>query len=646
MTQIQTVPFVPDNAPFTPAQRAWLNGFLAGLFARAPSSNGAAAQATSAKPKLSVLFGSQSGNAESLAKKLAKEAKNKGYDATVTALDKVSLATLAQERCALVVTSTWGEGDPPDNAVSFWKALQEQQGATLTKLSFSVLALGDTNYEHFCGFGKNVDKRLQELGATRIFERVDCPVNFEEGASRWQKGVFEAVSKLAGGNDAQQLNGSNGPLLEESASAAAEEKPAGYSRKNPFRARLLANRKLTGEGSEKDTRHYEICLKDSGLTYEVGDALGIVPTNSPELVEEILKALGFAGEEEVNGPEGDKMPIRLALLREYQIRAPHRDFLNAMAEHDAADQYLKELISADVRTELDKFLWGREIIDFLIESPSVGFTPAEFVSLLQKLQPRLYSIASSLKAYPEQVHLTVDTVRYEIHGRTRNGVCSNFLADRVGPGMPVPVFIQPSKHFRPPSNGDLGMIMVGPGTGIAPFRAFLQERKATGAKGGNWLFFGAQRSSCDFFYKEELEAYQRQGVLTRLDTAFSRDQDFKIYVQHRMVENAKELWNWLEQGAHFYVCGDASRMAKDVDKALHEMVEADCSSKTCFMSSSCSRRLQDFPANTNPATFPLRPNIIRISFRFQHQSKANSMRLRLISTPAQAVRPASLHATV
>jgi sulfite reductase (NADPH) flavoprotein alpha-component len=623
-----------------------LNGFLAGLFARAPSSNGAAAQATSAKPKLSVLFGSQSGNAESLAKKLAKEAKNKGYDATVTALDKVSLATLAQERCALVVTSTWGEGDPPDNAVSFWKALQEQQGATLTKLSFSVLALGDTNYEHFCGFGKNVDKRLQELGATRIFERVDCPVNFEEGASRWQKGVFEAVSKLAGGNDAQQLNGSNGPLLEESASAAAEEKPAGYSRKNPFRARLLANRKLTGEGSEKDTRHYEICLKDSGLTYEVGDALGIVPTNSPELVEEILKALGFAGEEEVNGPEGDKMPIRLALLREYQIRAPHRDFLNAMAEHDAADQYLKELISADVRTELDKFLWGREIIDFLIESPSVGFTPAEFVSLLQKLQPRLYSIASSLKAYPEQVHLTVDTVRYEIHGRTRNGVCSNFLADRVGPGMPVPVFIQPSKHFRPPSNGDLGMIMVGPGTGIAPFRAFLQERKATGAKGGNWLFFGAQRSSCDFFYKEELEAYQRQGVLTRLDTAFSRDQDFKIYVQHRMVENAKELWNWLEQGAHFYVCGDASRMAKDVDKALHEMVEADCSSKTCFMSSSCSRRLQDFPANTNPATFPLRPNIIRISFRFQHQSKANSMRLRLISTPAQAVRPASLHATV
>jgi sulfite reductase (NADPH) flavoprotein alpha-component len=272
--------------------------------------------------------------------------------------------------------STWGEGDPPDNAVSFWKALQAQEGAPLTNLSFSVLALGDTNYEQFCGFGKKIDKRLEELGAKRIFERIDCPVNFEEGASRWQKGVFEAVSKLASASDEQQLNGSKGALME--VAAPVEERPAGYSRKNPFQARLLANRKLTGEGSEKDTRHYEICLKDSGLAYEVGDALRIVPTNSPELVEEILKALGFDGEEEVSGPEGNKMPIRLALLHEYQIRVPHRDFLKAMAEHDAADQYLKELISGDVRTELDKFLWGREIIDFLVESPGV-------VSLLPNL---------------------------------------------------------------------------------------------------------------------------------------------------------------------------------------------------------------------------------------------------------------------
>jgi sulfite reductase (NADPH) flavoprotein alpha-component len=569
MNQLPSIPFIPDNAPFTPSQRAWLNGFLAGMFCQ--TSAGAAAVA--AKPKVNVFFGSQSGNAESIAKRLVKEAKKQGYEATIAALEKASPAALAHEKCALIVTSTWGEGDPPDNAVKFWEQLKVDNDLKLSSLNYSVLALGDTNYQHFCGFGKTLDSRLEALGAKRIFERVDCTVDFEAGAARWQTGIFEALKSVDLLGGAPQLNGStNGaaPLLEP---APAEEKEAGYSRKNPFSARLVVNRKLTGEGSEKDTRHFEISLKGSGLTYEAGDALGIMPTNSPELVDEILEALQFDGEEEVSGPEGDKMPIRLALLREYQIRAPHREFLNAMAEHDAADQYLKELINSDVRTELDKFLWGREIIDFLLESPRLKFSAEEFVSLLKKLQPRLYSIASSLKAHPEEVHLTVDTVRYEIHGRKRKGVCSNFLAERAGKETPVPVFIQVSKHFRVPEDGDKPIIMVGPGTGIAPFRAFLEERKAIGAKGGNWLFFGAQKSSCDFFYKEELETYQRDGVLTRFDTAFSRDQNYKIYVQTRMMENAKELWNWLEQGAHFYVCGDASRMAKDVDKALHEIVK-------------------------------------------------------------------------
>ncbi len=423
-------------------------------------------------------------------------------------MKKLLLRVLAQERVALIVTSTWGEGDPPDNAVKFWEQLKAENDLKLASLNYSVLALGDTNYQHFCGFGKSLDSRLEALGAKRIFERVDCNVDFEDGAARWQSGVFAALKNVEQSGGAPQLNGSsNGAALVVEISAG-RSKAAGYSRKNPFSARLLVNRKLTGEGSEKDTRHYEISLGGSGLTYEAGDALGIMPTNSPELVDEILKALHFDGEEEVSSPEGEKMPIRLALLREYQIRAPHLEFLNAMAEHDAADQYLKELISSDVRTELDKFLWGREIIDFLLESPGVKFDPGEFVSLLKKLQPRLYSIASSLKAHPEEVHLTVDTVRYEIHGRKRKGVCSNFLAERAGEDTPVPIFIQVSKHFRVPENGDLPIIMVGPGTGIAPFRAFLEERRATGAKGGNWLFFGAQKSSCDFFYKEELEAYQ------------------------------------------------------------------------------------------------------------------------------------------
>jgi sulfite reductase (NADPH) flavoprotein alpha-component len=573
MTQQRSIPFIPDNAPFTPSQRAWLNGFLAGMFCQTTEPAGVPQPAAETKPKLNILYGSQSGNAESIAKRLLKEAKKQGYDTTIAPLEKASPAALAQEKCALIVTSTWGEGDPPDNAAAFWQQLTAENDVKLAGLSYSVLALGDTNYQHFCGFGKNLDSRLEALGARRIFDRIDCNVDFEEGAARWQRGVFEALKNIDLPGAAPLLHGSgNGaaPALE---AAPPVEKPAGYSRKKPFPARLLVNRKLTGEGSEKDTRHYEISLKDSGLTYEAGDALGIMPTNSPELVDEILKALQFDGEEEVCGPEGNKMPIRLALLREYQIRAPHREFLHAMAEHDAADQYLRELISADVRTELDKFLWGREIIDFLIESPGVNFTPEEFVSVLKKLQPRLYSIASSLKAHPEEVHLTIDTVRYEIHGRKRKGVCSNFLAERSDKETPIPVFVQPSKHFRVPQNGDLPMIMVGPGTGIAPFRAFLEERKATGAKGRNWLFFGAQKSSCDFFYQEELEAFRHEGVLTRLDTAFSRDQDYKIYVQHRILESAKEFWHWLEQGAHFYVCGDASRMAKDVDKALHEVVK-------------------------------------------------------------------------
>jgi sulfite reductase (NADPH) flavoprotein alpha-component len=572
MSQQPVIPFIPESAPFTPAQRAWLNGFLAGMFAQALAPR-ADQQPAPVKPKVNVLFGSQSGNAESIAKRLVKEAKHQGYDATFAALEKANPSELAQEKCALIVTSTWGDGDPPDNAVRFWEALSGASGRILENLNYSVLALGDTNYEHFCGFGKNLDNRLESLGAKRILDRIDCNVDFEEGAARWQRGVFDALKKLdlAGGgiNINAALNGA-APLPE---TKPKETERVTYSRKNPFPARLLVNRKLTAEGSQKDTRHYEISLAGSGLVYEPGDALGVMPTNSPELVDDILKALSFDGGEEVTGPDGAKMPIRLALLREYHIREPRPEFLNAMAEQDDADQYLKELVDSDVRTELDKFLWGREIVDFLIESPGVKFAAEEFVSLLKKLQPRLYSIASSLKAHPEQVHLTIDTVRYEIHGRNRKGVCSNFLAERAGKETPIPVFIQVSKHFRVPTNSDTPMIMVGPGTGIAPFRAFLEERKATGAKGHNWLFFGAQKSNSDFFYKEELEGFRRDGVLTRLDTAFSRDQEHKIYVQTRMMEHAKELWDWLEQGAHFYVCGDATRMAKDVDKALYEIVQ-------------------------------------------------------------------------
>ena len=345
-----------------------------------------------------------------------------------------------------------------------------------------------------------------------------------------------------------------------------------YSRKNPFPAKLRTNRSLTGAGSAKDTRHFEIDLVGSGLAYEVGDSLGVFPTNNPALVEEMLGVLGFSGDEPVTDPNGKPLSIREALTRRYVITEKDKKLLAAIAEKDPTAAHFTPMVTPEGKAELDAYVSGREVIDPLLDHPAARFTPEEFVKLLRKLQPRLYSIASSQKAHPDAVHLTVAAVRYESHGRKREGVCSTFLADRAD-NADVPVFVHTAKHFRVPEELSTPIIMVGPGTGIAPFMAFLQERKATGATGKNWLFFGDQKSATDFLYREELEAWQAEGVLHRLDTAFSRDQADKIYVQHRMLEAAQELFEWLEQGACFYVCGDASRMAKDVDAALHKVVE-------------------------------------------------------------------------
>lgn len=345
-----------------------------------------------------------------------------------------------------------------------------------------------------------------------------------------------------------------------------------YSRKNPFPAKLKTNRKLTGEGSAKDTRHFEIDLAGSGLVYEVGDSLGVFPTNNPALVEEILGVLGFSGEEQVPDTAGNPVTIREALTRFYVITEKDKKLLAAIAEKDPTASHFLPMVTPEGRAELEAYVWGREVIDPLLAHPAAKFTPEEFVKCLRKLQPRLYSIASSQKAQPTEVHLTVAAVRYESHGRKREGVCSTFLADRTGDAH-VPVFVHTAKHFRVPEDLSTSVIMVGPGTGIAPFMAFLQERKATGATGKNWLFFGDQKAATDFLYREELEAWQNEGVLHKLSTAFSRDQAEKIYVQHRMLEAAGELYSWLEQGAYFYICGDASRMAKDVDTALHQVVE-------------------------------------------------------------------------
>jgi sulfite reductase (NADPH) flavoprotein alpha-component len=343
-----------------------------------------------------------------------------------------------------------------------------------------------------------------------------------------------------------------------------------YSRTNPFPGRLLVNRRLN-PGSNKDTRHLEVDLTGSGLSYIVGDSMAVYPTNDPPLVEEIIKALGATGGEIVpSAGKGPALPLREALLREYRITQPTPKFLKAIAERASGAPLLNDLLQPERKADLDNYLWGLEVIDFLLEHRSIRFTPEEFVGLLAKLQPRLYSIASSLKAFPDSVHFTLDVVRYESHGRQRKGVCSTFMAERADDGMPV---FPTSSKFRMPEDNDVPMIMVGPGTGIAPFRAFLQERKALGARGKSWLFFGSQQEKCDYFYKDEFDALRKDGYLARIDCAFSRDQEHKIYVQHRMHENSAELWKWLEEGAHFFVCGDAKRMAKDVDAALRQIVE-------------------------------------------------------------------------
>jgi sulfite reductase (NADPH) flavoprotein alpha-component len=354
----------------------------------------------------------------------------------------------------------------------------------------------------------------------------------------------------------------------------ASAKPAAaspYTRANPFPGKMTVNRSLCGEGSNKETRHFEIDLTGWGLSYEVGDSMTIWPTNDPQLVDQILKALSATGDEPVKGPKGETT-LREALFRECRITQTTPKLLKAIAARASAAPLLTELLDPERKEDLDRYLWGMEVIDFMTEHPSIKFAPQEFVDLLAKLQPRLYSISSSLKAHPNQVHLTVDVVRYESHGRVRQGVCSSFLADRAD-NVPIPVFPNASK-FRLPDDSNTPIIMVGPGTGIAPFRAYLQERQVTGAKGKNWLFFGSQKAHCNYFYKEEFDQLTRDGVLTRIDCAFSRDQAHKVYVQDRMLENAAEIWKWIDgEGAHFFVCGDARRMAKDVDAALRKIVQ-------------------------------------------------------------------------
>ena len=511
---MQITPLIPENAPFSAEQRAWLNGFLAGVLQR--GGKGGAPMATAeAKTPLLIAFGSQSGNAESLAKRLAREASGRGFAARAAGLDSLQPADFVKDKNVLLITSTWGEGDMPDNAAAFWDAInQNGSSPKFDGVQYSVLALGDKNYaDTFCLAGKKLDQRLAELGAKRIVDRVDCDVDFDDLAKEWSKNAFTILG-------ASKESGTGFQPVQ-----AAEEDTA-WSKKKPFPAKLIANNTLNYSGSSKDTRHIAFSLSGSGLTYEVGDALGVFVQNCPEVVDSVIAAHGF----DPNASVGSKT-LREALISNFEVRS------------------------------------------LLGKTPAPGLTLDSFLENLRKLQPRLYSIASSIKAHPDEVHLCVGAVRYSTDGIAHKGVASTFLADRLPLGETTGIYFHAANHFRLPTDLSKPVIMVGPGTGIAPFRAFLEEREATKAPGKNWLFFGDQKRSTDFLYHDQIIAWVQSGHLTRLDTAFSRDQEEKIYVQTRMLQAASELWQWLQEGAHFYVCGDANRMAKDVDDALHQIIE-------------------------------------------------------------------------
>ena len=536
---------LPEDAPFTAEQREWLNDFFAKKLADAQPPQGR---------KITILWGSQTGNSENLSKKTAKALAKVGFSPEVVDMAVYDKEKLATEENLLIITSTYGDGDPPDNAMDLHAWLMSDAAPKLEGLNYSVLALGDTDYPDFCICGIEFDDRLAALGAERVYERVDCDVDYDDGYALWRSGVLAAL-------------GTDCAISE----TAEEEGPDGYGKHNPFRSEILNNYDLNGEGSVKQTNHIELNLDGSELEYEAGDALGVMPVNPPEIVDEILAGLPFNTKEDVPLPGCGEAPLRDALIAHYDIRKLTKPFLVEWQKRSGSPM-LRAIIEADDKEHIDDFIWGRELIDLVNDHPADFADGEEFVSILKKLQPRLYSIASSPKAHPGEVHLTVAIVRYNSHYRERGGVCSTFLADRAD-GIKPGVFVHSNKAFRLPENTDADVIMVGPGTGIAPFRAFLEERQATEAKGRNWLFFGDQHASCDFLYQDELTAMQENGTLTRLDTAFSRDQQEKIYVQTRMKEQAAELWAWLQGGASFYVCGDASRMAKDVDNALVEIAQ-------------------------------------------------------------------------
>lgn len=536
-------------------QLAWVSGYLYGLSQAGsqPAVTGAAAATPSGN--LTILYGSQTGNAKGMASAIKAQAEARGLPVTLTSMADYKPKQLKKETHLLVVVSTYGEGEPPESAVDLYEQLKKGKVGKLEGLKFAVLGLGDSSYEFFCQTGKDFDSLLTKAGADRVHELASLDVDYQDAAKAWGEQALNAIAATL----------SAGPAG--SSVASAVQQAVGhsqYSKENPFPARLSVNQKITGRDSTKDIRHIEISLEESGIRYQPGDALGIWFDNDADLVGEVLALAHLSGDEATA-----RGSLREVLSRELELTRLHGGFITGLAEI-SDNAALKDL--AGDKAQVNALVASAQVVDVLKRFPT-ALTAEQLLGLLRPLTPRLYSIASSQSEVEEEVHLTVGVVRYpQEDGTVRSGAASSYLADRLPEDAEVRVFVEHNDNFRLPANPDTPVIMVGPGTGIAPFRAFLQEREAQGAEGKNWLFFGNPHFTQDFLYQVEWQRYVKSGLLSKISLAFSRDQANKIYVQDRLREAGLELYQWLEAGAHFYVCGDANHMAKDVQEALLEVI--------------------------------------------------------------------------
>lgn len=546
-------PFFPLESPFSKNQKLWISGFLEGL--KQNSEIKEVKDSNQQKTLISFLFGTQTGNAENLAQDTARLAAKNSFETEFLSLDDVTMEKLQGMKNAVFIVSTYGEGEMPDNAQLFWDSLASEAAPKLNNMKFGVLALGDTSYEQFCNAGKLLDFRLEQLGATRLIDRVDCDVDFEIPSKKWVRSLLPLFN-----NDNEEL------VIDEPIS---DDDTVTWNKINPYLAEVSENKLLSGKNSNKEIRHYEIELADSGIEYKVGDTLNVVPQNCPKLVNLILDRIGV---EKNYKPVGFNNSINFLLLNNYEILTPHQSFIKEI-NVILKNKQLESLLEAKNKDSLGNFLWGKDILDLLNLNKKAEISSEKFLSLLKPLQPRAYSISSSPKVHGSQVHLTISTVRWSGPERTHEGICSNYLARLSPSSYKVGVFLTSNNSFRLPDDDTSSIIMIGPGTGLAPFKAFLEERKARGANGKNWLFFGDQTRKDDFIYEKEITYFKKSGLLNRLDLAFSRDQKDKVYVQHKMMDASTEIFKWLEQGAYIYVCGDAKYMAKDVDNTLYQIVK-------------------------------------------------------------------------